>query len=307
MDNNAFISYYKQPIDKTQEDQLYRTLEDIQKEKTKVYPTRSQQDYADHKLKDEQYRSIRKFAKYWSKVNKKIFTTNCLPILEKYSNDYTLDKLYNKLSNNKIDKQLFKQSIVKGLTSFTDMNARIVLYTSVLNAVNSIDKIVTEEIEEDNLLGTTLTKLIKQVKDCGFIIDIDNKSITEYPSYINISNIYTSVNDNKTLEELDYIPNDVIRFATTMNKLKNSIISTSNFLQDRLKSQPSVESNSSDNTTIIGLLYYSLPNDDVEIIKARMYRVSLLNSIFQAICHYSFNVDYTSTINLLSTTISTQR
>lgn len=307
MDNNAFISYYKQPIDKTQEEFFYKTLEDIKVEKSKVYPTRSQKEYADHKLKDEQYRSIRKFAKYWSKVNKKIFTNNCLPILESYTNNFTLDKLHYKLSPNRIDKHDFKSAVVKGLTTFNEMNARVVLYNSVLNTVNSIDRIIVEDIEDNNLLGTTLSKLIKQVSSCGFTVNINDKSIVEYPSYIDVSKVFTCSNDTKTLEELDYIPNDVIRFATTMNKLKTNIINTSNFLQDRLKSQPSSESNSSDNTTIIGLLYYSLPSDDATVLKTRMFRIAVLNSIFQAVCHYSFNVDYNSTINLLTTAISAQR
>ena len=302
--NTSFMSYFHQDIDTTVETQLYKVVDSIKEELDKIPVTSIHRKYAEQKYKDEQYRSIRRFAKQWSKSNKKI-NTKCEDVLTNLSTNFAIDNKLKHLHPSKVDKQDFKSSHIEGLTSFSSMNSRIVLYNSILTAVNSIDRIITEEIEKDNLLGTTLTNLLHQVRNCGYTVDLENKTISEYPSYINIESAFS--NNKATLGELDYVPNDVCRFAMTMNKLKTNILNTSLFLQNRLKSQPSQESNSSDNTTIIGLLYYSLPNDEFITMKARMMRIAVLTSLFTSICHYSFDIDFNSTIELLNTAIAAQR
>lgn len=302
--NTSFMSYFHQDIDTTIETQLYKVVEFNKEELDKIPLTSIHRKYAEQKYKDEQYRLVRRFAKQWSKINKKI-SSKLDDLLDNFANNFTLDTQLKKLHPSKIDKQDFKSFTINGLTSFSSMNSRIVLYNSILTAVNSIDRIITEDIEDDNLLGNTLTKLLEQVTSCGFTINLEDKDISDYTSYIDITSAFTSI--NKTLGELDYIPNDVCRFAMTMSKLKTNILNTSLFLQNRLKSQPSQESNSSDNTTIIGLLYYSLPNDEFITMKARMMRIAVLTSLFNSICHYSFDIDFNSTIELLNTAISVQK
>lgn len=301
--SESFISYYNTNVDTTYETTFNDTIEKIYNELQTPQVSKLHSYFVSSKLKDEEYRAIKKFIRSWSKNNKDIFNNYIKESLELRLNDFTLSTKLKKLNINKVNKQEFKNTIVKNTTTYLSMNARLSLYNSILNAVNSIDKVITED---DSELGSTLNKLLVQLDNCGYILNISDKSISEYPSYIDIKFAFNT--KTSTLKELDYTPNDVFRFATSMDKLKSSIYKTGMFLQDRLKTQPNQESNQSENTTITGLLYYNLPNTNntSSVIKNRLFRVALLNSIFQTICNYSFEVDYNSTINLLSTTISLQ-
>lgn len=306
MDTTLFLSYYNQDIDNNSEEQFLKSMNDIDEQMNKLYVSESQKRYAVQKLKDEQYRSIRKFSRSWSKMQKDIYVNNTQEKFRNYLLDYRLDKQVKNLLPVKINDKKFKQSKVYDTTSYMSMNARIVLYNSVVNCVNAIDKIVVEPVYEDNPLGETLSKLIKQMQSCGYCINLDNKSISEFPSYVDIVPAFVIDND-KTLGELDYSPSDVFRFANAMIKLKSFIFNAGSVLQDKLKTKPE-EFHKSDNTTITGLLYYSLPETNIPFnIKTRMLRLSVLNSIFQAICNYSFELDYNSIINLLDAVKNAQR
>ena len=304
--NESFINYYSNNIDISYEDLFNTTIDSIYKDINKDHISKLHSQFALSKLRDEEYRSIKKFIKAWSKQNKDIYNENIKVSLENRHNDYTLVKLLQKLNINRVNKNDFKLCIIPNTTTFVSMNARFALYNSVLNAVNSIDKIITEQ--DDTEFGSTLTKLLAQLDTCGFIINLENKYLSEHNTYIDIRAVF-DVNSNKSLKDLDYTPHDVFRFAINANKLKTNIYKTGLFLQDRLKTQHDANSNQSENTTITGLLYYNLPNTDnpTSIIKNRLFRVSLLNSIFQAVCNYTFEVDYNSTINLLNTTIQAQQ
>ena len=301
--SESFMTYYNTNVDNTYETTFSTTIEKIYNELQSPQVSKLHSHFVTSKLKDEEYRAIKKFIKSWSKHNKDIFNTYIKDSLEQRNNDFTISSKLKKLNTNKVLKQDFKNTIVNDTTTYVSMNARIVLYNSIINAVNSIDKVITED---DSYLGNTLTKLLTQLDSCGYIIDIVDKNISDYPSYVDIKSAFNT--QNKSLKDLDFTPNDVFRFATSMDKLKTNIYKTGLFLQDRLKTQHNQESNQSENTTITGLLYYNLPNTDnvSDIIKTRLFRVALLNSIFQTVCNYSFEVDYNSTINLLNTTISLQ-
>lgn len=303
--SEEFISYLTTEIDIAYENLFNTTINNIYSEINKEKLSKLHTQFNISRLKDEEYRSTKKFIKTWSKHNKELYNENIKTSLELRDNDYTLTKALQKLNVNRVDKNEFKLCIVPNTTSFTSMNARCALYNSVLNAVNSIDRIVTED--DNTEFGTTLSKLLQQLDNCGYVVDINDKYISEYNTYIDIRTAF-DVQSNKSLKDLDYTPNDIFRFATTMNKLKSNIYKTGLFLQDRLKTQPDIDSKQSENTTISGLLFYNLPNTNntAEVIKNRLFRVALLNSIFQSICNYSFEIDYNTTINLLNTTIQVQ-
>ena len=300
-----YLTYHYTDVDVAYEDLFNSTIDNIYSEIQKERISRLHSQFAISKLRDDEYRSIKKFIKTWSKLNRDIFNDNIKDSIEFRHNDYTLSKLLQKLNINKVSKNDFKLSVVPNTTSFVSMNARVALYNSILNAVNSIDRIVTED--DDTEFGSTLSKLLTQLDNCGYIVDISDKYLSEYTSYVDIRTAF-DVKNNATFKDLDYTPNDIFRFATSMNKLKSNIYKTGLFLQDRLKTQPDVDSKQSENTTITGLLYYNLPSTDnpTEVIRNRLFRVALLNSIFQSICNYSFEMDYNTTINLLNTTIKVQ-
>ena len=130
MDITLFLSYYNQDIDSNFEEQFLKSMNDIDEQMNKLYVSESQKRYAVQKLKDEQYRSIRKFSRSWSKMQKDIYINNSQEKFRNYLLDYRLDKQVKNLFSVKTNDKKFKQFKVCNITSYISMNARIVLYNS---------------------------------------------------------------------------------------------------------------------------------------------------------------------------------
>ena len=296
MNYNVYISYCNGVIDRTYEKTFNDSLDVIDTKFKKDYLSNTQKNYIFKTLKDEQYRTIKKFAKYFSKVNTNIlnhFQTTS-PI---YKENYDFNNTVKNFNWHRVDKQEFKKQIIPNITPYKDMNARLVLYKEIVNVIKSIDKIMLED--DDSLLGTTINNLLKQITNCGYKITYDDKDILDFYLDIDPSDAFKN-NDELSLGQLDYNPHDIYRFGNTIQKLKSSIIETNNFLQDKLKAN-----SISANDTITGLLYYSLPQKDISSnIKTRLLRIAVLNSVFNTICHYSFDKDYDTINNLLSCSIN---
>lgn len=297
MNYNSYISYCNGIIDKTYEQNFNSSLENINNSLKTNFLSLTQKQYILQTLKNEQYRTIKKFAKYFSKINNNIFhhfqdTSNI------YKEDYNFNLSIKNFNWHKVDKQEFKKIILSDIVPYHTMNARLVLYKDIINAINSIDKIILEDTEQ-SILGPTINNLLKQINNCGYKIEFENKDILDFYLYIDPSNLFKN-NNNLSLGKLDYNPHDVYRFSTTIQKLKLSIAEANEFLQNKLKNNAT-----SSNDTITGLLYYSLPQKNIDQnIKIRFLRIAILNSIFNTICHYSFDKDYETINNLLSYSIN---
>lgn len=305
---NTFSEYFSKSLNDFNETTFHTTIAQLNELGSSKYQSPEQNHFLQKRVYDEQYRAIKKFANSWSKCNKTMYIETTRDKLRNYLTDYRLGQGLQQFNLAKINKSTFKSLKANGVTSYLHMNARMVLYKDVLAAIESLERIVTEPVEYTKDLGYTLTKLIQQIKDTHFdITDLDNTKIYDYTKFIDIRSGFC-INDTKTLGDLGYSPIDIFRFASSMKKMKNTIFSASATLQDKIKTQPDPLSKST-STTITGLLYYSLdePLEKIPIVaETRLYRIAMLNSIFQAVCHYAFELDYETTINLLNAAISIQ-
>ena len=147
------------------------------------------------------------------------------------------DKLKT-INSNKIDLKHFQNMKIQNISKYEDMNARMLIYSIVLDLFVRMQEIVTEPVKYENDLGTLLDEALKQMSYCKQNVPGTNNILDFYSSKLQIiqNESPTIPTLEKNLQELKYKVNDIFRFSNISLKLcekyytgLNKLFDTSNY------------------------------------------------------------------------------
>lgn len=153
------------------------------------------------------------------------------------------DKLKT-INNNRIDLKHFQNMKVQNISKYEDMNARMLVYSIVLDLFVRLQEIVTEPVKYENDLGTLLDDTLKQLTYCKQNVPGTNNILDFCSSKLQVIQNESSTIPTleKTLQELKYKVNDIFRFSNISLKLcekyytgLNKLFDTSNYDKSKFR------------------------------------------------------------------------
>ncbi len=153
------------------------------------------------------------------------------------------DKLKT-INSNKIDLKHFQNMKIQNISKYEDMNARMLIYSIVLDLFVRMQEIVTEPVKYENDLGTLLDEALKQMSYCKQNVPGTNNILDFYSSKLQIiqNESPTIPILEKNLQELKYKVNDIFRFSNISLKLcekyytgLNKLFDTSNYDKSKFR------------------------------------------------------------------------
>lgn len=153
------------------------------------------------------------------------------------------DKLKT-INSNKIDLKHFQNMKIQNISKYEDMNARMLIYSIVLDLFVRMQEIVTEPVKYENDLGTLLDEALKQMSYCKQNVPGTNNILDFYSSKLQIiqNESPTIPTLEKNLQELKYKVNDIFRFSNISLKLcekyytgLNKLFDTSNYDKSKFR------------------------------------------------------------------------
>lgn len=286
----------------TPEDTAQESLQKISISKFKQYPSLDIKKEAIRIASYDTHSVLKNLSKQWSSYENKIYKKHMHNSIVEQLRDSNLDNLLYKINSSNIHRKAFKSRQVKDFSTYNSMNSRLYVYGLILDSIEGLEKIISEPVKFEKDLGTSLTSICTNFNTLKFNLnDIKKLGLFKYTNVVDIKNMFTCVNGTKTIEDLGFNYNDIIRFATTLQKYKGRIYQANIKLQDNISCQ--TDKYSSERKTINGLLSYAsvgsdTVTEDMAYI-ARLYRLATITALFQSSCNYAFRKDCSFITSLL--------
>ena len=288
------------------EAELYKKLDNLDKMKNFKYPNEDIKKQALVSINNESRSSIKNFINKWSKFINDEYNKYTKKYIVDSIHDFSIDEKLRNVHLNKVDKRKFNSTILKDISLYKDMNARIVFYEDVLYLVDSLERIVSEPVTYKFDLGPTLSKVVNLGSVTKFGIE-KLTSLSKYKKFVDIRPGFVS-EKNMNLGDLGYTPMDCVRFGTKMKKNKDHLYQASSKLLENLQFRPDKYTRSTCKT-IHGLLAYASKDNDKNVSSnesdiTRLYRIATIVTFFNAICNYAYRKDYNTCLELLDSVIA---
>ena len=211
---------------------------------TKPYPTTELKQVVDRMVSSESMALIKKLSDKLLRLTESI-NAQSLAFFHAIEIEEVLlaDKLKT-VNSNRIDLKHFQNMKVQNISKYEDMNARMLVYSIVLDLFVRLQEIVTEPVKHEDDLGTLLNEALRQMTYCKQNVPGTNNILDFCSSELQVvqnesPNIPTL---EKNLQELKYKVNDIFRFSNISLKLcekyytgLNKLFDTSNYDKSKFR------------------------------------------------------------------------
>lgn len=211
---------------------------------TKSYPTAELKQVVDKMVSSESMALVKKLSDKLLRLTESM-NARSLAFFHAIEIEELLlaDKLKT-INSNKIDLKHFQNMKIQNISKYEDMNARMLIYSIVLDLFVRMQEIVTEPVKYENDLGTLLDEALKQMSYCKQNVPGTNNILDFYSSKLQIiqNESPTIPTLEKNLQELKYKVNDIFRFSNISLKLcekyytgLNKLFDTSNYDKSKFR------------------------------------------------------------------------
>lgn len=120
----------------------------------------------------------------------------------------------------KIDPQAFKQITISKFPSYAELIARTQMYTMIVEAYAQTSTIVNEPVKNVEDLGKPINNVLKLIERHMTPFERGNLEHIEISDFIYAKKrLYNPANDGKTIGELGYSVNDILKFSNSFDNI----------------------------------------------------------------------------------------
>lgn len=122
----------------------------------------------------------------------------------------------------KIDAQEFKQIVINKFPSYAELTARTQMYQMIVEAYAQTSTIVNEPVKNIEDIGKPISNILKFIEKHMTVYERGNLERLDLTDFLHAKKrLYNPKNDGKTLGELGYSVNDILKFSSAFENISD--------------------------------------------------------------------------------------